>query len=146
MDLWFRRKKFKDCSAVSLVSHHIAKERFLNYINYLTCEYCLAQLCLSLLIISLIIDNIICYVILFAPKKNIRNMSFNNETLFYCYIGGRVKYASEIWGAHKGNNIEKLHLEFVNKVVLKGVPVICLYMLNWAKSQWLIPDYIHVLE
>ena len=42
-------------------------------------------------------------------------MSFDNETLlslFNCYIGGIVNYASEIWGIHKKNNVEKLHLEF----------------------------------
>ena len=49
---------------------------------------------------------------LFALKKNISDMSFNNETLlslFDCYIGGTciVKYVSEIWGIHKGNNVKK---------------------------------------
>ena len=51
---------------------------------------------------------------LFALKKNIRDMSFNNETLlslFDCYIGGIVNYASEIWGIHKGNNVEKMVYE-----------------------------------
>ena len=80
---------------------------------------------LSGTIVFMPIDNIICYVILFAPKKNISNMSYNNEmllSLFYCYIGGRVNYASEIWvAAHKGNNVEKLHLEFVNKIMVNGV-------------------------
>ena len=48
-------------------------------------------------------------------------MSFNSETLlhvslFDCYIGGIFSYASEIWGTHKGNNVEKPHLEFCKQM------------------------------
>ena len=54
---------------------------------------------------------------LFALKRNIRNMCLNHTTqlsLFDCYIGGVVNYASEIWGTQKGQNVENLHLIFVN--------------------------------
>ena len=47
-------------------------------------------------------------------------MSFNNETqlsLFDCYIGGIVYYASDIWGNHKWNNVEKLHFEFCKQML-----------------------------
>ena len=100
MDLWLWRKNSKDCSAVSLVSHHIGKEWFLNYIHLIQVQPSLRILFGT--VVFMPIDNIICFDILFAPKKNISNMSFNNETLlslFYCFIGGRVIYASEIWGA-----------------------------------------------
>ena len=72
---------------------------------------------------------------LFALKKNISDMSFNNETLlslFDCYIGGIFSYASEIWGTHKGNNIEKPHLEFCKQML--GVKYPWLYMMNWTES------------
>ena len=64
--------------------------------------------------------------VLFAFKKNtctctcISNMSFNNETLlslFDCYSGGIVNYVSEIWGTHKENTVEKLHLEFCKQML-----------------------------
>jgi hypothetical protein len=53
-------------------------------------------------------------------KKNIRRMSLNIEillTLFYCYIGGIANYASEIWGTHKGNNIEKVQNDFCKQIL-----------------------------
>ena len=54
---------------------------------------------------------------LFALKRNIRNMCLNHTTqlsLFDCYVGGVVNYASEIWGTQKGQNVENLHLIFVS--------------------------------
>ena len=42
---------------------------------------------------------------LFVLKRNVRNMCLNHTTqlsLFDCYIGGVVKYASEILGTQKG--------------------------------------------
>jgi hypothetical protein len=47
---------------------------------------------------------------MFVPRNNIRRTSLKLETLlsvFDCYIGGIVNCASEISGAHKGNNAEK---------------------------------------
>ena len=59
---------------------------------------------------------------LYAFKRNtcISNMTFNNETLlslFDCYIGCIVNNVSEIWGSHKENNVEKLHLEFCKQML-----------------------------
>lgn len=57
---------------------------------------------------------------MFAFRKNIRGMILNHETLlslFDCYVGGIINYASEIWGSHKGNNVEKLHLDFCKQTL-----------------------------
>lgn len=57
---------------------------------------------------------------MFAFWKNIRGMILNHETLlslFDCYVGGIINYASEIWGSHKGNNVEKLHLDFCKQTL-----------------------------
>ena len=45
-------------------------------------------------------------------------MYLNHETmssLFDCYGGNICNYASEIWGNHTGENIEKNHLDFCKK-------------------------------
>ena len=38
-------------------------------------------------------------------------------SLFDCYIGGVVNYASEIWGTQKEQNVENLHLDFSKQLL-----------------------------
>jgi len=38
--------------------------------------------------------------------------------LFICYVGNVVNVGSEVWGIHKGENIEKkIHLDFCKRVL-----------------------------
>ena len=53
---------------------------------------------------------------LFALYKNINDMYLNLETslsLFDTYIGSVLQYASEIWGIHRGNCVEKSPIRFL---------------------------------
>lgn len=57
---------------------------------------------------------------LFVLKKNIKNMFFNHNTLlslFDCFVGSVINYASEVWGSLKAPNIEKLHLDFCKHIL-----------------------------
>jgi exonuclease III len=52
---------------------------------------------------------------MFALKRNSKSLSLNVETmlsLFDCYIGSVLNYGAEIWGFHKGTNIERVHLDY----------------------------------
>jgi hypothetical protein len=56
----------------------------------------------------------------FALYSNIRSLCLNPETLlsvFDTYIGSVVCYASAVWGFHKGDNIERLHLDFCKRLL-----------------------------
>lgn len=53
--------------------------------------------------------------------KTMKNVYFNHVTrlsLFDTYVGSVLSYASEVWGFHKGDAIEKIHLEYL-KIMLK---------------------------
>jgi hypothetical protein len=57
---------------------------------------------------------------MFALNNNIRNMHLNKETvlsLFDCYVCSIFNYGSEVWGAHKGINIEKIHMDFCKRLL-----------------------------
>ena len=57
---------------------------------------------------------------LFALYKNVKNMYLNVETsllLFDMYIGSILQYASEIWGLHHGDCLEKVHLDFCKRLL-----------------------------
>ena len=85
---------------------------------------------------------------MFALRKNIRGMSLNIETLlslFDCYIGGIASYASEIWGTHKGNNVEKVHTDFCKQILgVKKIQAMLLCTLNWAQSLFCIIGYLQL--
>ena len=56
----------------------------------------------------------------FALNKNINGLFLNNETLlslFDTYICSILNYASAIWGSHKGQNVEKVQLDFCKKLL-----------------------------
>ena len=56
---------------------------------------------------------------LFALYKNINDMYLNVETslsLFDTYVGSVLQYASEIWGNHRGNCVEKVQLDFCKRL------------------------------
>lgn len=47
-------------------------------------------------------------------------MFFNHNTLlslFDCFVGSVINYASEVWGSLKAPNIEKLHLNFCKYIL-----------------------------
>lgn len=47
-------------------------------------------------------------------------MFFNHNTLlslFDCFVGSVINYASEVWGSLKAPNIEKLHLDFCKHIL-----------------------------
>jgi hypothetical protein len=57
---------------------------------------------------------------IFALNTNIRSMNLNKETvlsLFDCYVGSIFNYGSEVWGASKGINIEKVHMDFCKRLL-----------------------------
>ena len=57
---------------------------------------------------------------LFALYKNINDMYLNVESslsLFDTYIGSVLQYASEIWGIHRGNCVEKVQLDFCKRLL-----------------------------
>ena len=57
---------------------------------------------------------------LFALYKNINDMYLNVETSlsrFDTYIGSALQYASEIWGNHRGNCVEKVQLDFCKRLL-----------------------------
>ena len=58
---------------------------------------------------------------MFKLLKSMKNVHFNYVTrlsLFDTYVSSILNYASEIWGFHKGDAIEKIHLEYL-KIMLK---------------------------
>jgi len=38
-------------------------------------------------------------------------------SLFDCYVGSILSYGSAVWGYHKGDNIEKVHLDFCKRLL-----------------------------
>jgi hypothetical protein len=57
---------------------------------------------------------------MFALNTNIRNMHLNKETvlsLFDSYVSSIFNYGSEVWGANKGTNIEKVHMDFCKRLL-----------------------------
>lgn len=58
---------------------------------------------------------------MFKLMKTMKNVYFNHVTrlsLFDTYVGSVLSYASEVWEFHKGDAIEKIHLEYL-KIMLK---------------------------
>ena len=56
----------------------------------------------------------------FALNRNINGLFLNNETLlslFDYYICTILNYASAIWGSHKGQNVEKVQLDFCKNML-----------------------------
>ena len=56
----------------------------------------------------------------FALCGKFWNHSFNIETqnnLFDIYVNSVLNYGAEIWGFHKGYDIEKFHLMFCKKLL-----------------------------
>jgi hypothetical protein len=56
---------------------------------------------------------------MFALKRNSKsihlNPGLNVETmlsLFDCYIGSVLNYGAEVWGCHRGANIDRVHLDY----------------------------------
>ena len=50
----------------------------------------------------------------------LNNFFFNIETkcsIFYTYVNSILSYASEVWGFHKGSDIEKVHLMFCKRML-----------------------------
>jgi hypothetical protein len=57
---------------------------------------------------------------MFALKRNSKSLRLNVETmlsLFECYIGSVLNYGTEVWGCHKGDNIERVHLDYCNTML-----------------------------
>ena len=57
---------------------------------------------------------------MFCLMKQINNHHFNMETkldLFDTYVGSILGYGCEIWGNHKGPDIERLHLNFMKRLL-----------------------------
>jgi hypothetical protein len=55
-----------------------------------------------------------------ALYSNTKGHCLNQETrlsLFDCYVNSILSYASEVWGANKGLNIEKVHLEYCRQLL-----------------------------
>ena len=56
----------------------------------------------------------------FAINNKLKDFNFNMETkcsVFDTYIGSILGYAAEIWGFHKGLDIEKLHVMFCKNIL-----------------------------
>jgi hypothetical protein len=55
----------------------------------------------------------------FSLFSKIQDDYFNTETLlslFDTYVNSIVNYGCEVWGFHKGVNIETLHLSFLKSI------------------------------
>ncbi|XP_033746730.1 uncharacterized protein LOC117331881 [Pecten maximus] len=69
---------------------------------------------------------------LFALMRVCKKQYFNIETqlaVFDTYVSSIVNYGSEIWGFHKGSDIEKLHINFCKRLlgVRKSTPNMMVY-------------------
>lgn len=56
----------------------------------------------------------------FSVNSNIKSLHLNPESLlsvFDSYIGSVVGYASAVWGFHKGDNCERLHLDYCKRLL-----------------------------
>ena len=56
---------------------------------------------------------------MFALKSSISNISLNHWlflSLFDIYVCSIPSYGCEVWGCHKGSDIEKIHLDFLRYV------------------------------
>jgi hypothetical protein len=56
----------------------------------------------------------------FALAKNTRGLYFNPETqlsLFDCYVGSILNYASEVIGLCSSVHVEKVHLDFCKRLL-----------------------------
>ena len=57
---------------------------------------------------------------LFSISSKLNNFFFNIETkcsVFDTYVNSILSYASEVWGFHKGSDIEKVHLMFCKRIL-----------------------------
>ena len=57
---------------------------------------------------------------MFALKSSVSNLSLNHcslLSLFDTYVCSILSYGCEVWGYHKGPDIEKIHLDFLRYVL-----------------------------
>ena len=75
------------------------------------------------------------YLVYFNSK--IQDDYFNTETLlllFDTYVKSLVNYGCEVWGFHKGVDIETLHLSFLKSIESERVLQIIWSILNMGDS------------
>ena len=57
---------------------------------------------------------------LFAMRSNVSQLMLNHCTLislFDTYVLSVLNYSCEIWGNHKGAELEKIHLNFLKNIL-----------------------------
>jgi hypothetical protein len=73
----------------------------------------------------------------FSLFSKIQDDYFNTETLlslFDTYVKSIVNYGCEVWGFHKGVDIETLHLSFLKSIESERVLQIIWSILNMGDS------------